>query len=43
MIEWERFEEQGEHKAANKMTCTERVGEVKIYSVLFLQDNSLVV
>lgn len=43
MIEWERFGEQGKYKAANKMTASERVGEVKIYLVLFLQDNSLVV
>lgn len=35
--------EQEKYEAANKMTVSERVGEVKIYLILFLQDNSLVV
>lgn len=35
--------EREKYEAANKMTASEGAGEVKIYLILFLQDNSLVV
>lgn len=34
---------QEKYETANCMTACEKVGEVKIYLILFLQDNSLAV